>query len=396
MFFSDLYQPIIYIRRAMKPILSPDFIQTNFPSLQNMTYLNNAASGIPPQATIDAMKNYLDGRVKAESLSELKDNFEVTLEGFKKVRNRLAALLGGDSACYGLAPSTSGGLNIFAHGIEYPEGSNIVICDLEFPANYVPWQNAARLYRAELRVVKSENGGIDQQELEESIDENTRVVAVSLVQFGSGYRTDVKKLARLAHDNGAYLVSDIIQAAGWMDIDLPKLDVDFAAAQAAKWLIGPIGAGFIYAKKEVIPQIDTRFLGWWSVQDMKKFEYAQRVPFSDAKKFEVGSPAMIAYVGLRQSLRVLLEIPAKEREQAAVDNANHLRKLLSERSIEYYDFPDENLSPIVSCAPRDVEELNKELNKNHIYCSVRNGRLRVSPHFYNTRTEIETVVEMMR
>ncbi|MCK5151620.1 MAG: aminotransferase class V-fold PLP-dependent enzyme, partial [Candidatus Thorarchaeota archaeon] len=162
------------------------------------------------------------------------------------------------------------------------------------------------------------------------------------------------------------------------------------------WLIGPIGAGFIYAKKEVIPQIDTRFLGWWSVQDMKKFEYAQRVPFSDAKKFEVGSPAMIAYVGLRQSLRVLLEIPAKEREQAAVDNANHLRKLLSERSIEYYDFPDENLSPIVSCAPRDVEELNKELNKNHIYCSVRNGRLRVSPHFYNTRTEIETVVEMMR
>ncbi len=389
-FFSDLYQPIVYILGAMKPILSPDFIKNNFPTLQNMTYLNNAAMGIPPQRAISAMQKYLESRVEA------KGNFEKTLEAFKKIRSNLALLLGGSTESYGFSPSTSHGLNTFAHGIDYPAGSNIVICDLEFPANYVPWQNAARVYGSELRVVRSKNGSVTHEDMAEKIDENTRVVAVSLVQFGSGYRTDVRRLARIAHEHGAYLVTDIIQAAGWQDIDLEKWDVDFAAAQAAKWLIGPIGAGFVYVKKDIIADVNPRFLGWWSVEKMHEFEYAERIANPDATKFEIGSPAMIAYVGFKESIKLLLEIPAGEREKAALDTGDYLRTRLSEINVEFYEFPEENLSPIVSCQPDNIEELHEELQKNNIHCSVRNGRLRVSPHFYNTQEDVDRLIEKMR
>ncbi|MHA1909093.1 MAG: aminotransferase class V-fold PLP-dependent enzyme [Candidatus Thorarchaeota archaeon] len=374
----------------MTAVLNPDYIKDNFPSLQNMTYLNNAATGIPPQRTINAMQKYLENRVKA------KGNFEETLEAFKNIRSNLALLLGGTTDSYGFAPSTSHGLNVFAHGIDYPTGSNIVICDLEFPANYVPWQHASKMYSAELRVVQSKDGRIVQEDLTDLIDENTRVVAMSLVQFGSGFRTDVNKLANLAHDKGAYLVADIIQAAGWQDINLEKWGVDFAAAQSAKWLIGPIGAGFVYIRKEILEEVNPRFLGWWSVENMNEFAYADRTPTTNATKFEVGSPAMIAYVGFKQSIKQLLEIPANERENAAIGTAEYLRTRLSEIGVEYYDFPEENRSPIVSCKPDNVEELNKELKKNDIHCSVRNGRLRVSPHFYNTREEVDRLIERMR
>ncbi|MCJ7817791.1 MAG: aminotransferase class V-fold PLP-dependent enzyme, partial [Candidatus Thorarchaeota archaeon] len=139
----------------MTAFIDPDFISEMWPTLKDMTYLNNASTGIPPVTTINAMKEYLDNRVRAAGGS-----FKETLSNIKAIRTNLAHLLGGDYDQYALIPSTSSGINSFAHSIDYPEGSNIVLCDLEFPANYVPWQNVKKLYGAELRVVKSINGGV--------------------------------------------------------------------------------------------------------------------------------------------------------------------------------------------------------------------------------------------
>ncbi len=365
------------------------FIDTNFPSLKRMVYLNNASTGIPPRPTIEAMKTYLDNRTEALG------SFEETLSTFKGLRSKLARLLGGQASDYGFAPNTSEGLNALAHSIEYPSNSNIVICDLEFPANYVPWQNASRIYNAELRVVQSEAGGLKIDDFENMIDNNTRVVAVSMVQFGSGYRVDLPELAKIVHEHDALLAVDIIQAAGCLDIDLPAIGVDFAAAQAAKWLIGPIGAGFVFVSRRIIDDLKPRYMGWWGVEDTEDFSFHQRMPAKDATKFDVGSPAMVAYVGFDKSLDVLLQIPGKVREGAALENADYLRERLSEKGIDYYKFDDKNRSAIVSCSPDHVDAVQKKLEKSNIHCSVRNGRLRISPHFYNTRAEIDKLLDTM-
>ncbi|MHA2083525.1 MAG: aminotransferase class V-fold PLP-dependent enzyme [Candidatus Thorarchaeota archaeon] len=374
-------------RKAMPGTIDYAFVEEYFPTLQDMVYLNNAATGILPIQTVQAMKDYLDKRSKAEG------DIEETEKELDTIRERLAMLLGGKSSQYGFVPSTSGGINAFAHGITYPSGSNIVICDLEFPANYVPWQNVSRHYDVELRVAKSVDGAVPIDSFKELIDERTKVVAVSLVQFGSGFRTDVAKLAEHMHKHGGYLVADIIQGAGWTDIDLAKSQVDFAAGQAAKWLVGPIGAGYAYIRESIIDEVKPRFLGWWGVENMEKFEYTEKKILGDARKFEVGSPALVSYVGFSKSLKILLELEARHRERAALETADYLRKRLGERGIEYYDFKDHNKSPIVSCTPPNVDELQKELHKKKIHCSVRNGRLRVSPHFYNTHAEIDTLME---
>ncbi len=366
------------------------FIATYFPTLSGMTYLNNASTGIPPVTAIEAMKRYLDRMARAE------DSFEETLDTLSAVRGLLPKLLGGDSSQYGLVPSTSEGINVFAHGIEYPRGSNIVICDLEFPANFVPWQNASRIYGAELRVVKSQDGAAPIDRFRDKIDENTRVVAVSQVQFASGFRTQLRELAQIVHRVGGYLFTDIIQAAGCIETDLVKETVDFAAAQAAKWLLGPVSAGFIYARKELIDKIRPMFLGWWGVKDVENFSYFERVPQPDARKFEVGSASFIAYAGFIESLRLLLKIPAGVREKVALDNAAYLRKRLSEIDVGYYDFGSKGNSAIVSCAPANVDSVYTRLSKENIHCSVRNGRLRVSPHFYNTHEEIDRLIEHLR
>ncbi|MGD9396813.1 MAG: aminotransferase class V-fold PLP-dependent enzyme [Candidatus Thorarchaeota archaeon] len=373
----------------MTDLINPEFISEQWPSLSKMTYLNNASTGIPPLNTFNAMKEYLDNKVEALG------KFEETLTMIKEIRQNLAMLLGGDYSQYAFVASTSAGINTIAHGVEYPQGSNVVVCDLEFPANYVPWQNASKLYNFDLRVVKSKNGSVPSDAFREQVDENTKVVAVSQIQFGSGFRTDLNQLAKLAHENSALLAVDIIQAAGCFDTDLAKAGVDFATGQAAKWLLGPIGAGYIYVDKSVLDELTPRFIGWWGVEELMEFGYFERTPHPDARKFQVGSPAMVAYVGLLESLKILLQIPRKNRERVAMDNADYLRKRLSENSVPYYDFGSEHNSAIVSCQPQDVEELHKKLVEKNIHCSVRNGRLRISPHFYNNHEEIDTIIDYL-
>ncbi|MFX1606643.1 MAG: aminotransferase class V-fold PLP-dependent enzyme [Promethearchaeota archaeon] len=374
----------------MTNLIDPDFISQHWPTLSDMTYLNNASTGIPPINTFNAMKLYLDNRAAAIG------KFEDTLEELKKVRQHLAQLLGGDYSQYAFVSSTSAGINSIAHSVEYPTESNVVVCDLEFPANYVPWQNASKMYGFELRVAKSKDGAISLDSFSDQVDENTKVLAVSQIQFGSGFRVDLTKLSKLAHDNSAILVVDIIQAAGCFNTDLKKLGVDFATGQAAKWLLGPIGAGYIYVNQSVMDNLSPRFIGWWGVENLMEFEYSDRTPLPDARKFQVGSPAMVAYVGLLESLKTLLQIPGKTRENTAMDNADYLRKRLLESEVPFYDFGQDHNSAIISCKPQDVEELHKELIEKRIHCSVRNGRLRISPHFYNNHEEIDRIVDNLR
>jgi len=373
----------------MTDLIDLEFISEQWPTLNEMTYLNNASTGIPPLNTFNGMKKYLND--KANAIGTFKD----TLSFIKETRQHLAQLLGGDYSQYAFVPSTSSGINSFAHSITYPKGSNIVVCDLEFPANYVPWQNVSKLYDVELRVAKSVDGAVTLDVFKEQVDDNTKVLAVSQIQFGTGFRADLKELAKVAHDNGAFLSADIIQAAGCFETDLAKLGVDFATGQAAKWLLGPVGAGYIYVGKSIMDNVQPRFLGWWGIEQIMEFGFFERTPLSDARKFQVGSPAMISYVGLLESLKTLLKIPGKTREQVAKDNANYLRKRLSEIGIPFFDFGPDHNSATVSCQPPDVDKLHEELLKNKIHSSVRNGRLRISPHFYNNYKDIDTIVEYL-
>ncbi|MEM4734180.1 MAG: aminotransferase class V-fold PLP-dependent enzyme [Candidatus Thorarchaeota archaeon] len=364
-----------------------DLVARSFPSLAEMTYLNNASTGIPPVEMINAVNAYLSERMMA------KDLMEYTIEKMTSVRERLARLLGGRPENYALMTSTSDGLNAAAHSISYRPGSNIVISDLEFPSNYIPWQHACRLYGTELRVVRSKNGAAPEEDYIRLIDDKTTIVAVSHVQFASGYRSDLSLLSESVHQVGGYLVADIIQSAGCVCIDLERLGVDFAAAQAAKWLIGPIGAGFLYVSDRAIETVTPRYASWWGMEDLEDFSFRERRMLPDARRFQTGSLPMMPLVGFDACLHVLSTISIDTVSNLANDRADYLRSRLHEEGVSHYDFGREHNSTIVSLQVSDAEEVVKRLAEERIYCSARQGRLRVSPHFYNTRGDIDRLIE---
>ncbi|MFO7837055.1 MAG: aminotransferase class V-fold PLP-dependent enzyme [Candidatus Thorarchaeota archaeon] len=371
---------------SMTPHLDEDLVRELWPTLSSITYLNTASTGVPSVPVAEAIDRLVKNRSEANWTSE------DTQQLHDAVKAKLSMLIGGSAFEYAFVPSTSAALNAFGHSIEYPAGSNIVICDLEFPSNYIPWQNIASRYNVELRIAKSRNGAAPAEEFRKLIDSNTRVVAVSHTQFGSGYRSDLRPLAKAVHSNDGFLVADIIQSVGWADINLDEAKVDFAAGQATKWIAGPIGAGYAYIRNETMQYLNPIFLGWRSVKRHRDFTYAERQPKEDASMFEWGSPPLIAYAGFSAALDVLLNIPAKTREETALDNASYLKEQLNKKDISFYDFDDEHDSPIVSCQPSNLKNLQNELKKEGIFCSVRHGRLRVSPHFYNTHHDIDRLV----
>jgi selenocysteine lyase/cysteine desulfurase len=365
------------------------FVTQNWPALLDMTYLNTASTGVISQPVVEAMNKTALMRSRGEWQNQN------TADMYAQIKQSLSNLIGGSPQQYAFVPSTSMGMNVFGHSIEYPTGSNIVLCDLEFPSNYIPWQNISKRYGVELRVVESENGAAPTSQFEDKIDDSTRVVAVSHVQFGSGFRSNLKELARIAHDHGALLAADVIQSVGCKNIDLEAEGVDFAAGQATKWIAGPIGAGYAYVDKDLLPELNPIAPGWRSVKDHRTFEYYERESSEDASKLEGGSVPLVVYSGFAKALELLLELDDSEREFTAKDNGIYLRKRLAEEGIEHLDFGEEHNSPIVSCLPDNVDTLEVALKKDKIYSSVRNGRLRVSPHFYNTYKEVDALVSML-
>lgn len=371
-------------------LIDRELVDELFPALKKVAHLNNAGVSIPPVTAKKAMMEYFEKRMAG------KFNVQGVMAKFMEFGKCITGLLGGGMQNYAFMPNTTCGINAIANSIEYPPGSNVVICDLEFPANYIPWLNLEEYFDVEIRLVKSENGAAPVDKFVELIDEQTKMVAVSHVQFGTGYRIDVKRLAKEVHEVGGYISLDIIQSAGSIDFKIPDLDVDFAAGQATKWLLGPIGAGFLYVRDGLLQEVKPRYMGWQGVKDTENFTFREIEPAGNATKFQLGSPAMICYWGLVESLNVLLKFGGEAREKAALGNARYLRQRLDEEGFNHLDFKPENRSPIVSCEVNDAEALNKKLWKQQVVCSVRDGRLRVSPHFYNTRDHIDKLMGLLK
>ena len=162
--------------------------------------------------------------------------------------------------------NTSTGLHIIADGLhsEYSGQKNIVISSTEFASNSYVWQKLCKRYLMELREVPFRNGNYMEQDWERLIDDNTVLVAVSHVQFSTGFRSNLKFLSELCKKHGAYLAVDIIQSAGIVPIDVQRDEVDFVCVAAYKWLTGPFGCGFMYASPDAREKLDSKLLSWFS------------------------------------------------------------------------------------------------------------------------------------
>jgi len=366
-------------------------IREQFPITKNKVFLNHAAQSPFPKPVADAV------RKSADDFS----NFGVTsIEWNGGGKPFFAKLINAKTEEIALVENTSMGLNIVANMLDYPHDAKIVTTDLEYPSVVYPWLR--KKLNVKVHYVKNRDGKILLEDFEKAVDDKTVAVAASHVEYVNGFRNDLKVIGEIAHDHGAYLIVDAIQAAGALQIDVKRDDVDFLATACYKWLLSPPGAGYLYVKEELVERFEPPFVGWASV----KPEVFETLDFWDiwnlrlsetASRFEVGSPSYISFMGVNEALKMLLHFGIVNVEKRILKLTDYLIEQLKNLGITLRT-PEEPQcrSGIVLAKLDKPKEVYEALAKKGIIVSARANGLRISPHFYNTEAEIDTLIEEIR
>ncbi len=384
-------------------------IREDFPVLKEVVHLASAATTPMPLSSIKAIQEAIEKMYWKWDRSWAKDLQE-------ECKKSIGHLINADSDEIALISSTTQGINAIASGISWRKGGNLVIDDLEYPANALPWYHQAKRHGVEVRVVKNRDHVLRLEDFNKLIDQNTRVVAVSHVQFVNGFKIDLKELSKMTHEVGALLFVDAIQSLGAVKVDVKELGVDAMSAGAYKWLCGPIGTGLLYAKEDLIEQINPGYIGFDGIEDKERKDLWSKVVCDlgyvrdyenlskKAKRFEYGykNPALVA--ALKSSIDYLLGVGIERIESRIAELVDYLMK-----RVEEYGFrtitPKEkkNRAGIVNFNPgldlsteEKAEKVTTELRKEGIVVTVRGGGIRVCCHFFNTIEDIDKFFKAFR
>lgn len=370
--------------------------ETEFPWTSETVYLNNAGIGPLPERTRRTVADFLDLRAQPHRLGDGRQ-----MEILAAARDRAARLIGADVSEIGLAPNTTFGLNMAARSLGLRRGDVVVVSDREFPANVYPWLQLRHVgVEAELATVTPEGWPDEARLLDRIADPRVRVLAVSMVQFSNGYRVDLERLSAACRAHDTYLVVDAIQGLGQIPIDVGRTPIDVLACGAQKWLLSPWGSGFLYVRRGLVERLTPAMAGWLAFEGTDDFsrltEY--RAEFrADARRFEVGTVPYQDALGMTTSLELLLEIGVARIERYLVGLRQILQSAADRGVFALVSPPDgPSASAIVCVRPPDVAERFAKLRAAGIACVLREGAIRLSPHFYNTADEIERVVEILR
>ena len=362
-----------------------------FPITNRYIYLNHAAVSPPPITTIQAVEAQL--RDVHENGST---NFRDWVAVKEQARQLLASLLGAQPEQVAFVRNTSDALSTVANGLNWRRGDNIVTFSREFPSNIYPWLRVRDAFGVEVRMCEERGGRIDFAELSNLIDHNTRIVAISHVQYASGFRMDLERLGRLARQHDALFVVDAIQALGVVPTNVEAEFIDVAAGAGHKWLLSPEGVGYLYLSDRARERIQPTLVGWVSVPNPDDYFNYEQGWNHGALAWETGTgPAALLY-GFRSSLELLTRLGVQ-------NTANYLEELtddLCERlKAKRYEVVSSRAagekSQIVCIRPPEglsAMALYYQLNTRQIITAPRGGRLRIAPHFYNTPAEIEEFV----
>lgn len=363
---------------------------------QGKVYLNHAGTGPLSTHVLGAMTAYLHERSEGTIDSYLAD-----IEMVGRVRRCAQRLVNAESPeRLTFQPNTSDALNVVASGLPWRPGDRIVLNDLEFPANVYPYLNLKR-FGVELDVVASRGGMITPDQIEKALTPRTRLVALSAVQFLSGHRADLASIGGLCRSRGVTFAVDGIQAVGAVAIDVRAMKIDSLAAGSQKWQMGPHGTGFLYVTEELQARIRQTNLGWLSVADPWNFRNYNQALAPSARRYEGGSLNMPGLWGLEAALQTLLEFGI----DAIEDQILGLTEILLEGFGEIGGV--EILTPVPSSARAgiitiklspgiDQKRLFKRMVDNGVTAALREGKLRYSPHYYNTPEEMKTAIEVTR
>ena len=364
-----------------------------FPVTETYIYMNHAGVAPLSRRVQDAMAGFMEdatlhGAVHADDWAETAE----------VCRTAAARLINADATEIAFMKNTTQGILIAANGIDWQAGDNVVTTAVEFPANVYPWWSLKERYGVSTRMVPERDGRIHIEDVATAIDERTRVLTISHVEFASGFRNDIEALGTLCRERDIWFVVDAIQSLGVVEVDAKLCNVDILAADGHKWLLAPEGAAIFYCADEKREQLINTNIGWASVVNPRDFLNYDLTQKPDATRFEEGSYNSVGLYGLKAAIELLHDIGIREIKARVLQLTAHLIDGLQAKGYRVLTpKTDSERAGIVifeseQHTPAEIYEL---LHAENIITAARGSGVRVSPHFYNTTSEIERLLEVL-
>lgn len=368
-------------------------LRAKFPFLSSgKIYFNHAA--ISPLSTIvtGAINDYLTMRSETDI-----ENFEMVLSIQAEAKEKIARLVHSSADRIAFVDNTSNGLNVIAQGIDWKSGDRVILNDIEFPSNVYPFLNL-RSRGVEVDFVKSHSGIVSADDIIAAITPNTRLISVSYVQFLNGYRVDLEKLGEECKKRNILLCVDAIQGLGAFTLDAEKYGIDFIACGTQKWLMGLMGLAFIYISEKLQDILNPKYVGWTSVENTWELLSYDFVLKKTADAFQNGTVSVIGVAAVNASLSLFYEYGMENVSRTILDNAKYFSESLQEMGYKpvLASVPEKELSGIVTFTSGNSKWLFDYLAKANVITSLREGMIRFSPHYYNSREEIDKTIALLK
>ncbi len=372
-------------------MISNELIDAEFPQRSDVVHLNHAGVSPWPARTGRAIKDFADENVVHGPAA-----YTRWVEKETTLRKQLQALINAPSTDdIALVKNTSEGLSMIAGGLDWREGDNIVSSDQEFPSNRIVWE-ALRARGVALRQAGLYSAASPEDALFSQVDERTRMIAISSVQYASGLRMDLERIGAFCRDHGLLFCIDAIQSLGALPLDAQAIHADFVVADGHKWLLAPEGLAVFYVREAARERLHPTQFGWHMVEHAGDYDRQDWRPAASARRYECGSPNMLGIHGLSASLSLLLECGLGEVRRRVLDNSDYLRgKLGAVPGITLVSDPSPTRqSGIVAFRHARISpgQLHRGLMRAHVLCALRGGAVRFSPHFYTPRERMDHAV----
>jgi selenocysteine lyase/cysteine desulfurase len=360
-----------------------------FPVTKNLVYLNHAAVAPLSRRAAEAMQH-----LAQDALDFGSEHYPQWMATYQGVRDSAARLINATAEEIAIVKNTSEGIATVAIGIDWQPGDVVVAFEEEFPANFYPWKRLETL-GVEVRWLSV----FDDLDRIDEAAKGARLLAISYVQYLSGYRVDLERIGEICHRRGCFFLVDAIQGLGAFPIDVQSSHIDALAADGHKWLLGPEGCGVLYVRRDKQDQIAPVEFGWTNVARYADYSSRDMALRQDAGRYECGTLNTIGCYGLRAACDLLLEIGV-ERVGAAVQTlGDQIWNGAIEAGYETLGRRSPETGAGIVCVRKPGIESHlivRRLRDAGFIAAPRQGWVRIAPHFYIAPREIEGLLAELR
>jgi selenocysteine lyase/cysteine desulfurase len=373
--------------------VDPDEARHLFPLTEHYIHMNHAGVAPMSERVRAAIEQVIDGSMNAPY------RHHWAQDEADRVRGLMAQLVNAPDDFISLTRSTGHGLSLLAQGLDWKPQDNVVGAMGEYPANVYPWM-ALGSRGIEFRQAKPVAGRVTAESVFNLVDSHTRVVALSHVAFWNGYRIDIDAIGGECRKRGIVFAVDVMQSVGALRVDVGRMPIDFCAAGAGKWLMGPPGIGFCYCSPALVERIQPTVVGARSVVgDERYFDYDLTFK-PDARRFEESVVSLLDVAAFGAAIELLLDVGPAVVEQRVLQLAGRLAANLASNGYEIVEpWPRDKheSSGIVSFRRKGAtaQALLRDLNAAHVIARTHRDFVRLSPHFYNTDEEVDRVLDVL-